>query len=178
MRAPRTLLTGLAVAGLVLGAGCGGSDQPASRPLTAAVVAKANANCREFIQRAQQLGKGVLATGNSNFADVATERLVKPSIPLLEQIARRQQALANGTGNAQFTLYADLYDPAIVLTQERLRTGRAAQRTGALEDYQRSRAVENELTAIGVDQIHAAEAAGVKRCSADFQHIFLNAFSG
>ena len=161
-----------ATAALLLAtAGCG-SDDPGRSPDTrvpAATAAKANAICREFRRDISGLGKGVLS--GDDFLAATTEKLVKPSIPLLERIARRQQALAAETDNPDFVLYASLFDPVIVLARERLRSGRA-------EDAQRSTELEEKMTTLGVEQIDAARKAGLLDCDDDFQHILLNSLSG
>ena len=99
-----------------------------------------------------------------------TEKLVRPSIPLLERIAKRQQALAAEAGNANFTLYAELFDPVIVLARERLRSGRAG-------DQQRSRELETMMTGIGLEQVDAARGAGLFDCDEDFPYILLQSLS-
>lgn len=170
IRAPAIVFC--AVAALVLTApGCGGDESPdsSSARIPAADVARANAACREFRRDIKQLGKGVLS--GSDLLEATTEKLVKPSIPLLKRIAKRQQALAAESGNPDFILYAGLFDPVIVLAQDRLRAGRA-------EDGQRSTELEEKMTSIGVEQIAAARNAGLFDCDEDFQNILLNSLTG
>ncbi len=92
--------------------------------LPADVRAQANATCREFRRDVKQLGKGVL--GETDLSKSLTEKLVKPSIPLLERIAKRQQALAAEAGNRQLhSSTQSLFDPSSSSPESGSASGRA-----------------------------------------------------
>jgi len=166
----------LAAALAIVASGCGGSDaandnQSAPVGLPAAVAVSANSNCRYLRREAEAIGRGALAGYDPAKAlQITTERLVKPSISLLERVARRQQALEPKARNRWFDLYADLFDPIIVTAQERLREGRA-------NDYGGARELEEQLTSLGLEQMNAARQAGLRDCDVDFQHVLLSSIS-
>jgi hypothetical protein len=141
-----------------------------------ATVARANANCRDFLRGIHEIGKGALK-GEGNIPELATENLVKPSIPLLERVARRQQAVARESGDPRLQLYADLFDPIIVLAQRRLHIGRLAERAGQGEEVLRAREVEELLSQLGLEQRQAAREAGLSDCDLDFEHELLTSLT-
>jgi hypothetical protein len=161
-------------AGLVLSACGGGGD--ATKPNTeapavpAAVLAHADANCRAFLHETKRIATGALASPPANALELTTERLVKPSIPLLERIADRQQALEPAAHDPQFDLYANLFDPVVVLAHERLVAGQEG-------DYPRSRELEEMLTDLGLEQRDAARGVGLNDCDVDFQHVLLSSLT-
>jgi hypothetical protein len=167
------LLAGAASA--IAASGCGGGNgaseggQPEGAP--PAVISKANSNCRYLRREAKQIGRGALAGYTPASAlQTTTERLVKPSISLLERVAKRQQALEPEADDPWFDLYADLFDPIVVTAQERLRAGRE-------NDYGQARELEELLTSLGLEQKAAARHAGLRDCNVDFQHILLSSLS-
>lgn len=181
-------LATIAVAAIVLlaPAGCGGDgneeagDAQAQQEqrASAAVLARANANCRRFLRDAQVVAAEAFSSGEGNLIELATEHVVKPSIPLLERVAQRQQALARSAGDPRLSLYADLFDPIIVLAEERLRSGQAAIREGGGPEIQRSREIEDLMTELGADQRQAARDAGLPACTADFRKALVASLTG
>jgi len=167
----RRAVASLALAAVLVG-GCGGGDGSAEsskpRPATAR---RAEAACRDFRREVEGIARGALANPPSTTAELMTERLVRPSIPALERIARRQQALEPAMANAQFDLYAGLFDPIVVLAQERLRAGRASE-------LSRSKETERMLTELGVEQRAIARLLGLHACDVDFQHVLISSLSG
>ena len=163
------------LAALVLSA-CGGSDggdtTTASVKVPPPILAKASAICDDFLQETKQLGRGVLATppSNSTALELTTDRLVKPSIPLLAKAARRMQALSPAARDPLFALYADLFDPAVVLAQERLAAGRAG-------DAVKSKQLEDALSSIGAEQRRAARILGLPKCNVDYQNVLLDSLT-
>jgi hypothetical protein len=150
---------------------CGGSqDTQTVAKASPVVLAKANAICRDFREEAEQLGKGALANPPSSTLELTTERLVKPSIPLLESAARRMQALEPAAHSPLFDLYADLFDPAIVLAQQRLAAGRAGDAT-------ESKRLEDALSSIGEEQRRAARIVGLPSCDVDYQNVLLSSLT-
>lgn len=178
MIAARRLAPIVVASALLLATGCGGRDgaTPEGTAASPALIARANATCRYFLHEIRVLGKGVLR----EIADIprlTTERLVKPSIPLLERVARRQQAVARLAHDPQISLYADLFDPIIVLAQRRLRIGRAAERPGHAQDVLRGQEVERLMSDLGLEQRVAAREAGLSACNVDFEHVLLTSLS-
>ena len=102
---------------------------------------------------------------------MTTERLVKPSIPVLERVADRMQELEGKAHDPLFDLYANLFNPIVVLAQKRLAAGQAG-------NYTRSRQLEEALTNLGLEQRHAARILGLSDCDVDFQHVLLSSLSG
>jgi hypothetical protein len=169
---PRGLAAATAVLVTLSLAACGGgSDGPAATAKASpATLAKANAICDDFLRETKQLGKGALANPPSDTLELTTERLVKPSIPLLESAARRMQALEAAAHDALFDLYADLFDPAIVLAEKRLEAGRAGDAVG-------SKRLENALSNIAAEQRRAARILGLPNCDVDFQSVLLDSLT-
>jgi len=132
------------------------------------VIGRADANCRYFLRETKRIGRRALADPSSGFSlEMTTERLVKPSIPLLEHVADRQQALASSAGDPHFDLYAELFEPVIAIAYERLGAGRAG-------DPVRSKSLEELLANVGLEQRQAARDAGLRDCDIDFQHALLS----
>lgn len=151
----------------------GGSDSP--RQETAAhpsptVTAKANANCRDFFHEIKQIAKGALKNPPATVLELTTERLVGPSIPVLERTADRQQALEAKARNSQFDIYAELFDPIVVLAQQRLAAGRRG-------DYIGSRGLESMLTDLALEQRALAHRLGLSDCDLDFPSILLSSLT-
>jgi hypothetical protein len=167
---PSRAILGVGAVGLVAlaFAGCGGGDDGSSTPAGEA-IARANATCRDFERKIRGLGEGVLSGPDVNTQ--ITEQVVKPSIGILRDVARRQQALIPVLDDPDFEVYASLFDPIMFLARERLRSGRA-------EDTDRSRALEKQMLALGVEQIRAARAADLLDCDKDFAFILQNSLSG
>ena len=105
------------IASLALSAcGGGGNDSGSSTATEAtpppAVIASADANCRYFLRETKRIGRDALHNEPpATTLEMTTERLVRPSIPLLERIAGRQQALESEAHSSVFSLYAKLFDP-------------------------------------------------------------------
>jgi hypothetical protein len=170
MSARRLGATAMILVALALSA-CGGSqDTQTVAKASPAALAKANAICRDFREEAEQLGKGALANPPNSTLELTTERLVKPSIPLLESAARRMQALEPAAHSPLFDLYADLFDPAIVLAQQRLAAGRAGDAT-------ESKRLEDALNSIGEEQRRAARIVGLPTCDVDYQNVLLSSLT-
>jgi hypothetical protein len=174
MSAPR--LPALVVAGLaaLLLAGCGGSSEEARTETVAkvppAVLAQANANCRYLLRETRRIGRKAVTGAPASTLELATERLVKPSISVLERVADRQQGLESVAHSSLFDLYANLFDPIVVLAQKRLSVGQAG-------DYTDSKQIEEMLTDLGLEQRRYARLARLKDCDLDFQHILLTSLN-
>jgi hypothetical protein len=133
-------------------------------------IARADANCRQMLREVRQLAKGVLNSGYSNTLELTTEGFAKPGIALVQRVARRQQALARQTADPQFALYAELFDPIVVLAEQRLHSGQVGE-------VARSQVLQDLLTGIGVEQRQAARRAGLHDCDVDFLDAMVRAAS-
>lgn len=171
---PRRLLPALCLLALSIAlSACGGGDAETtspSPPAAPAVAAKTNAICRQFLAEIKEIGRGALADPPSTTLQLTTERLVRPSLPLIKRTAVRLQRLKPSAESEAFDLYADLFDPFIVLTEKRLEAGLEG-------DYERARGLEEQLTDLSLVQRRTAELAGLPACDVDFPHVLLQSLS-
>jgi hypothetical protein len=176
----RAIAVAAACAGLVI-SGCGSSngasDGSPSSTAPRAIFARVNATCRDLRREVAKLGKGAL-NGNSSIVELITERLVKPSIPLLERVALRQQKLAAQSRDPKLILYARLFEPIIVLAQERLRTGRVSEHPGKAQATILARGFENLMTSVAAEQRQVAREARLPACAINFEHVLTSSLSG
>ncbi len=133
-------------------------------------MARANANCRYLLRQTKQLGKGVLVGPLSAVRKRINERVIGPGIALLERVATRQQVLQPAFHDPRFDLYANLFDPIIVLAQQRLQSGRDG-------NLSQSKKLEGLLASLGSEQQNAARAAGLPACDQDFEQELVSSFS-
>lgn len=179
-RLPATACIALAL----LVAGCGGGEageEPARPPdarTNPAVIARANANCRQFLREAEAVAADAFEDLDGNLLELATTRIVRPTVPVLKRMASKQQALAKRTENQAFQLYAGLFDPIVVAAEERLRSGLAAIREGGGRASRRSKELEDVMTHLGEDQRDAARRAELPACTADFRKALVSSLSG
>ena len=179
MKAVRRASFAMAIAcvlGMLAGCGGGGAGGEGQAALSPPTVAKADATCRYFRRETVKLGKGVLALPLDPL-HITVEHLVRPGIPLVQRVARRQQALAAHSRNRQFKIYAELFDPIVVLLQERLRGGEAALRQKLAADP-RGQHLDDLLAGLGREQRLAARAAGLRDCGIDFNQVLTSSISG
>lgn len=167
----------VAALGAALLSGCGDGGEvdggAAEATASAAVLAKVNANCRQLRREAVELGRTALGP-DTDLEEAATQNIIKPSIPLLERFALRQQRLAKGSGDQQLELYARLFEPVIVLTQERLRAGE--EEGDAVGSAARGFEIMLETTVD--EQRQAAGEAGAADCAIDFEKVLTRALRG
>ncbi len=174
---PLAALVAAALA-LALLAGCGGSDDSASAgpgsqavdPLSAATAAKAEAGCRQLRRETRQIGRSLPRGTVPTNLEMTTDLLVAPSVPVLERAAERQQGLEGEADNPEFELYAGLFDPIVVVAQQRLAAGKANDTT-ASEGY------EAMLTDLGNEQRAVAARLGLRACQTDFQHVLVSSIN-
>ena len=138
------------------------------------MITRANSFCHLFRHEILELAHGALAhpQGESlgTTLELTTERLVRPSIPLLKRMANRMQRLEPAARSKAFSLYANLFDPFVVLTEKRLAAGREG-------DYTRSRGLEAQLTNLSLAQRRAAGLAGIHACDVDFPQLLINSLT-
>ncbi len=176
MRAPRAFAALAVAGGLGLGllSGCGGGSEGTSTvQASAAVRARADANCRQLRRDVVELGRGAFE-GADNLAEATTEHIVRPSIPLLENFALRQQRLAKGSGDPQLQLYARLFEPVIVLAHERLRLGEESN----APFNPAAKGIEILTSTVAEEQRQLAREAGVEDCAIDFEQVLTTAIRG
>ena len=167
----------LAVAALAL-AGCGGGNDESggdgggstAAALPAPVAAKAEAICRQLRREARQIGNALPRGTVPTTLAMTTDLLVAPSIPVLEGVAERLQALEPQAKDPEFELYAGLFDPIVVLAKQRLTAGEADDST-ASEGY------EAMLTDLGDEQRQVAARTGLRDCQVDFQHVLVSSIT-
>jgi hypothetical protein len=156
-------------------AGCGDDDGGAETTAQAdsEYIERGNAICRQGRREAQRLGRAGLERfqGTEQDLDLITEAFVKPGIPLLESQGAKMRKLADEADDPALTGYAELYDPAIELTRQRV----AAARKGDVEKAQQLTQYTEEL---GVDARLAAREAGLDDCDLDFQRVVVHAAAG
>lgn len=170
---PRRLLPVLCLLALSTSlAACGGGSETTapSPPAAPAAAAKADAICRSFLGEIEEIGRGALANPPASSLQLTTERLVRPSLPLIKRTAARLQSLKPSAESEAFDLYADLFDPFVVLTEKRLQAGLE-------EDYERARGLEAQLTDLSLVQRRTAQLAGLPACDRDFPHILLQSLT-
>lgn len=167
------LAVSLAIVCAAVFSACGDGDETQETTVdraAPAVVPRASAICREFRREVVSLGKGALAHPPEVPLELTTERLVRPSIPVLKRMARRVQALKPIADSESFDLYANLFDPFVVLTEKRLQAGLEG-------DPERARGLEEQLTDLSIVQRRAARLAGIRACDVDFPRLLIDSLS-
>lgn len=159
-------------------AGCGGGDSTSSattttaaKPTSPAVVAKADAICRQIAVELRAIGHRAAHADASNGLELTTEYMIRPTIPVLARAGRKLEALKAAAGNPSYNLFVDLFDPALVLAEKRLAAGRR-------DDPATAEGLEQQLTNLGETQRAAARDAGLHDCAVDFQHILASSLNG
>jgi hypothetical protein len=147
----------------------GGTSSTASATVPAAVAAQANANCQDLVRQAKRLATGVIQRYHHSFESLTA--IVTQGIPIVEQTANQQRALVPAAHSSAYALYVDLFDPLIVLLQERLRAGKA-------QDPVASRRLNGLVTGLSFEQKDAARAAGLTACNVDFKDVVTQAAFG
>jgi hypothetical protein len=155
-------------------AGCGGSDSANPAELSSPVRAQAEANCRQVRREVVRFGRRAFAN-STNLAEEATERVIKPSIPLLERFARRQQEALGGSGDPNAKLYLRLFDPLVALAYERLHSG---EESGDSPFNTAARGFEILTGTVADEQRQAAREAGLPDCAIDFEQVLTSALRG
>jgi hypothetical protein len=178
---PMRALLAAGVVAIVMGAGCGGGGDEGGATTTAAstananaivppaVAARASANCRDLRSQIQGLASGVIERHNRAFESLTA--IVTQGIPILERIASRQRVLARAAHSPAYDRYVQLFDPIVVLNQQRLSAGET-------QDPIAAKKLDGLLAGLSVEQRDAARDAGLAGCDVDFRSIVTQAAFG
>lgn len=155
---------------VLAGCGGGGGNTTTTRSVSGKVLAEANGNCRQLRREAVALARGAF-DGATNLSEAATKYIIRPSIPLLERFAARQQRLTKNSGDPKFELYGRFFEPIIVLAHERLRSGEESN-----SPYNTAaRGFEILLTTTIDEQRQVAREVGMGACAIDFEKVLRSA---
>ena len=169
--APRGLRLALpAVAlGIALLPGCGGSDSsdadvhqaPAAERTRFA--AHADPICSDAVRQIQSLQATPTPAGgpNSNPLSAVTESIVRPGIPILSREAARLRAIEPRPDDSDLQRYLGLFDPILVLSEQRLSLAQHP-------DPARANELENDVEGLEQAQKAYAESFGFKECGTGF----------
>jgi hypothetical protein len=176
-----TTLIVLALAAGLAVAGCGGGGENttggaaktevAVQPSAPAVVAKADAICRQIARELEAIGHRAAHSSASNGLELTTEAMIRPTIPVLARAGEQLEKLKRTAGSSSYDLFVDLFDPALVLAEKRLAAGRRG-------DHASAEGLEEQLTNLGETQRGAARDAGLTGCAVDFQRILASSLNG
>jgi hypothetical protein len=136
-----------------------------------AALERANANCKQLLHGVLRIAREAQGAAYGTSLVTVTEALAKPATRLTKGIARRQRALERAIDDPQFDLYVHLFDPIVVLAEERVRAGEA-------EEAARAEQLQNLLINLGAEQRLAARRAGLHDCEIDFFGTMVRAFEG
>lgn len=166
----------LAVLAAILGAGlsttsCGGdtadddtirtAGKPVVHVIPGNIAAQANGNCRWMLRGVKQIGEKASRSGYTSGLELTTEGIARPGLRLIKDLAARQRALEDAAADPRFDAYLDLFDPIIVLGEQRLEAGQAG-------DERRSKQLQELLTDLDAEQRETAAQAGLRACDVDF----------
>ncbi len=135
-----------------------------------AYIARANAICRHGVREARRIGARA-GTVDPGDVDTITAIFVRPGISLLERQAARMRRLKAPASATDFRTYVGLYDPATVLTEQRVQAA-LAHKPARLQQLA---AAMDQLSA---DSRAAARAAGLDDCDVDIARQIVLAASG
>ena len=108
---------------------------------------------------------------------LTVEHLVKPGHPAASAGLRSASRPSRpGRRSRSLTTYADLFDPIIVLLQQRLRSGEAALRKKLAVDPE-AHHLDDLLADLGEEQRLAAHEAGLRDCDTDFNQVLTSSIS-
>lgn len=147
---------------------CGGGDgtiratsRPAPHAIPGRVVSRANRNCRSMLRSVKRVGQRTRLSDYASGLELTTEAFATPGLELVKHLARQQRRLQASAADPRFDAYADLFDPIIVLGEQRLAAGRA-------NDLAQSEELQELLTDLGAEQRETAGEAGLRDCDVDF----------
>jgi hypothetical protein len=159
--------------------GCGGSDSSGSdqhgAPAAerARFAARADPICQEAVRKVKALRIVSSTRPDSNALSAITESLVRPGIAILSQEAARLRALQPRPDDSDLNRYLGLFDPILVLAQQRLQL--AAQ---PRPDIERAHNTETDIGSLEDAQATYAKSFGFKVCGTGFFAALGNSPSG
>lgn len=172
----RRLAASAAIIGLALAASsCGGkkdagedrgaaANPPPPHEIPERVVSRASRNCHWELREVKRIGAEAGRTDYRSGLELTTEGIAKPGLALTRRLARKQAALRAAAADSRFDAYVELFDPIIVLGEQRLEAGQIGDET-------RAKRLQELLTDLGAEQREAAARAGLRACDVDFLHI-------
>jgi hypothetical protein len=167
MAAVTAAILGLALTASSCGGGDGGGEasrtalKPTPAPLPERVVVRADRNCRWMLRSVERVGERAGHTEYRSGLELTTEGIAKPGLALMRHLAKKQGTLQAAAADPRFDAYVELFDPIIVLGEQRLEAGQAG-------DEDRAKQLQELLTGLGAEQREAAAGAGLKACDLDF----------
>ena len=123
-------------------------------------IESADAICGAARREKRLLGRNLIPVGTAPL-DTTTEQLVAPGIEILEREAARLRAIQPRPENPSLETYLGLFDPILVLAEQRLQAGRSG-------DSGTAATLENSVTDLEDAQRLAAVAAGLDECGLGF----------
>lgn len=150
---------------LLPGCGGGGSDSGGSTRAGAAERARyvrtADPICKRTIEAIQRLNLAPSTGPHANILTPTTEGLVRPGIPILAREAARLRALQPRPNDVDLRTYLGIFDPILVLAEQRLRAGEKPDTAEATR-------LENLIVGLENDQARAAHRFGFQYCGTGF----------
>jgi hypothetical protein len=169
-RGARAALAAIAIAiGLLSGCGDSGSSDSDSDVHRAPAaersrfIAAADPICRRAVRETAALKLTPSTAPNANILTPTTEGLVRPGVPILTREAARLRALRPRPDDSDLRKYLGLFDPILVLAEERLRLGESKTPT-----IEQARALENDIVELENAQATYATSFGFKVCGTGF----------
>jgi hypothetical protein len=119
-----------------------------------------------MLRSVKRIGERTHLSDYTSGLELTTEAFAKPGLELVKRLARQQRRLRAAAADPRFDAYADLFDPIIVLGEQRLAAGRA-------DDLAQSEQLQELLTDLGAEQRETAGDAGLRDCDVDFLAILV-----
>jgi hypothetical protein len=178
MNAHQMVLVTIALSVTLIASSCGGSDggagndvsqtesAPAAHAIPARIVSQADRNCRWMLRSVKHVAGSVDLADYTSGLQLTTEAFAKPGIKLVKGLEKRQNALRTAAADPRFDAYVELFDPIVVLGEQRLEAGLD-------NDRARSEYLQDLLTDLGKEQGEAAARAGLRACDVDFLDVLV-----
>jgi hypothetical protein len=155
--------------GITVLSGCGGSDStgtdlhaaPAAERIRFA--AQGDPICRAAVQKIRALRIVPSTSPNSNALSSITDSLVRPGIRILTQEAAGLRSIQPRPDDSDLQRYLGLYDPILVLAQQRLDLAADPH-----PDSARAQRIEKDIAGLEQAQEDYAKSFGFKVCGTGF----------
>jgi hypothetical protein len=125
-------------------------------------VRAADPICKRSIEAIQRLNLAPSTGAHANILTPTTEGLVKPGIPILAREAAQLRALRPRPDDADLQTYLGIFDPVLVLAEQRLRAGENNP------DPAVANRLENLISGLEDDQARLAHGFGFRYCGTGF----------